>query len=286
MSYYCHYLESPFNSPENPSTTHYFKYFLLHICCPGGLGSYKLYVIVAHHIQQHLSLGGRDECGEVLLSFLFRYGSRRVVGNHCVHPQARTALSQDDVIETSSRCHDDGDNNSSSSSSIGCADLSNVYKLEECLHLFGCAWKRLWNSVRKNKSKNTAPSGSVSLLAEFIDPYPLDQQRQRYISKAGGGGGTMTGRRRQSADSLFPPRQPQQQQPQSSSTPPPGQLKNVNNKRKRSVSPSPNKKKKKKQQSSPSPSSSSSWPTEKTARQLVAGYTGTASSRSKKKQRR
>jgi len=33
----------------------------------GGLGSYKLYVLVAYHIDCHLASGGRDRPSEILI---------------------------------------------------------------------------------------------------------------------------------------------------------------------------------------------------------------------------
>lgn len=132
----------------------------------GGLGSFKLYVLVAHHIQQHLALGGQDRPGEIFLSFLFRYGSPSATGDHCVDEKARTFLSQ----EACPKCED------------GCeADLSNVFKIADCCHLFGAVWKRLWGRVRYLGKSQRGKSGSTppaSLLAELINADKLARDRE------------------------------------------------------------------------------------------------------------
>jgi len=128
----------------------------------GGLGSYKLYVMVAYHLHRHLSLGGSDRPGEILLSFLFRFGH---VKGHNVDELARTELSQDLPLQ-----EDDGSS----------ADLANVFQLEQCIHLFHCCWARLWRWMR--------PIGKhdehKSLLADVVDASRLHLERQKCIQKA------------------------------------------------------------------------------------------------------
>ena len=108
----------------------------------GGLGSFKLYVLVAHHIQRHLSLGGVDDPGHVLLSFLFRYGGP-ATGDHCVDPvHTKTWLGQQSLIT----CGD-----------TGCvAELKHVTLLRQCRHLFAAVWKRLWTRMRQTTATTTA----------------------------------------------------------------------------------------------------------------------------------
>jgi len=132
----------------------------------GGLGSFKLYVLVAHHIQKHMRLGGSDDPGEIFLSFLFRYGSS--TGDHCVDKKARTALFQDSLIECESGFE---------------ADLSNVFKVTECCHLFGSIWRRLWSRVRQ-KGKSSGKDKVASLLAESIHIPPLTSERQKSLDMA------------------------------------------------------------------------------------------------------
>ena len=158
----------------------------------GGLGSFKLYVLVAHHIQRHLQLGGADQPGEILLSFLFRYGGSST-GDHCVHPdKVKTQLSQDVMV----KCHD-----------TGCdADMSNVFLVDECCHLFASIWKRLWKRMRRTKPVNKRKSKKnnnnnkqdnddssctskqeqtrISLLAELIHVQRLTEERQQSLATA------------------------------------------------------------------------------------------------------
>ena len=124
-------------------------------------------MLVASHIAQHVELGGRDDPGEILLSFLFRYGES--VGHHHTHRDTRTFVSQDDVIS----CNDGGK-----------ADLSNVFLIKDCRILFGSLWRRLWGCLRKTGKVATADSPWVSFLAEVIHTTWLDHNRQMNISNA------------------------------------------------------------------------------------------------------
>lgn len=124
----------------------------------GGLGSYKLYVLVAYHIQQHLQLGGVDKPGDVLLSFLFRYG--RVKG-HNVTPRARTELDEARPLQYTSD---------------SVADLSNVFLLDTCVQLFRRSWERLWNCVRGGGQRRYQ-----SLLAHVVDAQRLHNERQECL---------------------------------------------------------------------------------------------------------
>ena len=133
----------------------------------GGLGSYKLYVLVASHIAKHVELGGRDDPGEIFLSFVFRYGDS--VGHHHTHRETRCFLSKDDVIS----CRHGGK-----------ADLSNVFLIKECRGLFGSLWKRLWGLLRKTGKPVSEDSPRVSFLAEVIHTTWLDHGRQTNISNA------------------------------------------------------------------------------------------------------
>jgi len=124
----------------------------------GGLGSYKLYVLLAYHINKHLASGGSDRPGEVLLSFLYRYGCVGADGTDTNH----TVLSQDVPLY--------GVDGAS-------ADLSNVFKLDECVHLFRLCRDRLWGRIQR--SENT----KSSLLAELINPSKLQIDRLARLQK-------------------------------------------------------------------------------------------------------
>jgi hypothetical protein len=124
----------------------------------GGLGSYKLYVLVAYHIERHLEHGGLDRPGEVLLSFLFRYGKvRRSYGGDSVGDSFRTCLSVTSTIDCAG----------------GSADLSNVYLIAHCLKLFDASWYRLQDKLKSSKEK---PS---SLLDSLIDAARLRHDREK-----------------------------------------------------------------------------------------------------------
>lgn len=123
----------------------------------GGLGSYKLYVLVAYHIHFHLAMGGSDRPGEVLMSFLYRFGCR----GGTLKPKdgaKRTLLDQQTTLQGI-----DG----------ACADLSNVFRLDECLDLFRACWERLKQSTSQQKRQ--------SFLADLVCPAQLKLARDERI---------------------------------------------------------------------------------------------------------
>jgi hypothetical protein len=128
----------------------------------GGLGSYKLYVLLAHHLQEHLVLGGLDRPAEVLVSFLFRYGC---VKGHNVDDRVRTRLSQDVALEDKNGC---------------VADLSNVFLLTHCVDLFKNCWMRLWKLARRFEDNEV----DESLLTHLVDPSRLHRERQQCLRTA------------------------------------------------------------------------------------------------------
>lgn len=159
----------------------------------GGIGSYKLYVMVAYHLQQHLALGGTDRPGEVLMAFLFRFGH---VYGHNVDDQTRTKLTKNTALQYCYRkgrdndnhdsCNSDGDDNGLVAAE---ADLSNVFMLEQCMHLFQKSWERLWARMRlgssiKDGDSETGCAGAnarnkrESLLMDLIDTKRLHTERQ------------------------------------------------------------------------------------------------------------
>lgn len=117
----------------------------------GGLGSYKLYVLVAFHIQNHLSRGGTDRPGEVLLSFLYRYGG----GHHKNMKQKRNSYQDDDQSLVTFLSQDtplhaicNGPDSNNAGAASGTADLSNVYRLDSVVNLFRRCWELLINRMR------------------------------------------------------------------------------------------------------------------------------------------
>lgn len=106
----------------------------------GGLGSYKLYVLVSFHIEEHLRLGGSDRPGEVLVSFFYRYCNNNVSrgnssDNGKFHPSTRTTLTAFAVVRDS-----DGH---------GEIEFSNVFLLDRIVSFFGELWQRLHRALHR-----------------------------------------------------------------------------------------------------------------------------------------
>ena len=113
----------------------------------GGLGSFKLYVLVADHLQRHIDNSGEDRPGPVLVSFLSKYGNRY-------------SLSSDQEFHAI-----DGT----------VADLSNVFRLDDILELFKVSHERLKNGLGRETS--------ASVLTPLVCPNRLQQQRRDCLQK-------------------------------------------------------------------------------------------------------
>ena len=119
-----------------------------------GLGSYRLYVMIAFHIEQHLRDGGTDNPTELLLGFLHRYGRRKT-----------------DVIDRPFVSCQQGD-----------ADLSGVYRIELCVELFNLTYEKLRSClVTKNIEGRKE---KMSILAQIVDSARLHKEREGFIAKA------------------------------------------------------------------------------------------------------
>lgn len=101
----------------------------------GGLGSYKLYVMVAYHLEKHLSIGGRDQPSEVLLLFWFRFAQPfwEKPGNKAM----TTSITMDTCLVTRDGAE---------------ADFSNVFLLDHVLQLFQLCWERTMDLLRRHES--------------------------------------------------------------------------------------------------------------------------------------
>ena len=137
----------------------------------GGLGSYKLYVLVAHHLEQHLSIGGQDRPGQVLLLFWFRYGDIKA-------ENTRRAMRTPLTTGTTVRTRDGAE-----------ADLSNVYLLDHVIRLFQQCWKRTklllekhTNQVHPSVLKSVPPP--LSYFNGCIDEVALNRARKTARDKA------------------------------------------------------------------------------------------------------
>lgn len=127
----------------------------------GGLGSFKLYVLVSHHLERHLSLGGNDRPSEVLLSFFGRFGNTKNTPLKC-HEQCFTWLGTNAPDVT---CKD------------GSADLKSVFKIDDCVDLFGHAWDLLVETIADGDT-------SRSMLADVVDAGRLKLERERRLTQA------------------------------------------------------------------------------------------------------
>jgi hypothetical protein len=160
----------------------------------GGLGSYKLYILVAHHIFMHLQQQKDSEDREyypiiMLYTFLYRYG----YGQEEEHRSwKRKKLSDNSMTEwsypTTPLCQYIPFTAQDGIGSSTCADLSNVYKLKECLSLFRTCFQRLnhqiHNVISQPPEVDDPTSGpSTSLLAHLICPWKLKQDRLQVLAK-------------------------------------------------------------------------------------------------------
>ena len=120
----------------------------------GGLGSYKLYVLVAHHIEKHIEQGGRDRPSEILFSLLYRYGCNK-----------NDSKSTTDLLSLQGR-----------GSSISCdeaiCDLVPVFKLESCVALFNECYLRLAERLMRSGRQR------LSFLSSFVDCHRLREARE------------------------------------------------------------------------------------------------------------
>ncbi len=124
----------------------------------GGIGSYKLYVMIAYHYQQHLELGGSDSAAEMLISFLYRYSDIKLLPN--MNPKTQTDISSPTII----LC--DG----------GEADLNGGVKLDRCVRLFGECFNRLMYQLLSHQN-----DVDVSMIASLIEGPKLKHERVKCI---------------------------------------------------------------------------------------------------------
>mmetsp|Transcript_13288 Transcript_13288/g.24935 ORF Transcript_13288/g.24935 Transcript_13288/m.24935 type:complete len:771 (-) Transcript_13288:197-2509(-) len=124
----------------------------------GGLGSYKLYVLVANHFNAHKLLGGGESAAEMLLSFFYRYSTPTKSKS-----KARTNLRKFDIIRSEG----------------GEADLSPV-NLEACKELFQLCFERLMDHLEA-QSRNRQ---KMSFVASLIDVVRLANERNLVLKQA------------------------------------------------------------------------------------------------------
>ena len=154
----------------------------------GGIGSFKLYVLVASHvsleciplgaiapltkayrssfsrqakIEQHLSLGGHDLAAEILITFLFRYGRIPDTTRGTMDSRIRTELGQHTVVTTQG-----------SGLARGMADMSSVFQLDNSIKVFQACYFVL---RRKLQKPNSDPCHSI--IGYLVDAQWLRGER-------------------------------------------------------------------------------------------------------------
>jgi len=120
----------------------------------GGLGSYKLYVMIAHHYKSHMALGGGSSAAEILLSFLYRYSD---IDSEYLDRGTKNEMSESTLI----RC--DG----------GEADLKTGIKVERCASLFGVCYHRIMQRLEQQ-----CHGYNVSIIGSIIDCIKLESSRK------------------------------------------------------------------------------------------------------------
>ena len=139
----------------------------------GGLGSYKLYVLVAYHIKQHLELGGNDRPSEILISLLIRYGGDSS-GGRGLHRNPKENSTTTDLEKLKSReevLRCDG----------GTVELTPVFRLSDCVDMFHECYNRLLLSDTTDDALMSARKTATvppSYLSRIIDCHRLREARE------------------------------------------------------------------------------------------------------------
>jgi len=124
----------------------------------GGLGSYRLYVLVANHFNAHKSLGGGDSAAEMLLSFFYRYSTPSKSRD-----EARTQLKKEVVIRAEG----------------GEADLSAV-SVDLCIELFQRCFEKLMDGLENHEGRKDRRS----LIATLVDVMKVKRERTAAVLQA------------------------------------------------------------------------------------------------------
>ncbi len=125
----------------------------------GGLGSYKLYVLVAYHIETHIANGGNDRPSEILISLLFRFGC---VGSRC------DRLTTDLVHLSNS--------GQMLSCDEGICDLTPIFRLPDCVEMFRECHERFTD--RCLLIDDCSGALQCSYLSSIIDCHSLREARE------------------------------------------------------------------------------------------------------------
>jgi hypothetical protein len=132
----------------------------------GGLGSYKLYVMVAYHIENHIANGGNDRPSEILISLLFRFGC---AGSRYPLGSSGGKLTTD-LVHLGNSCQTltcDG----------GMCELSTVFRLPDCVDMFRECHERLTDRCLLIDNCSVG-AHQCSYLSSIIDCYSLREARE------------------------------------------------------------------------------------------------------------
>ena len=113
-------------------------------------------------IEKHLELGGEDDAAEILISFLFRYGSFPETGKRSSDSTLRSPLTENTVVTAQG-----------TGRVKVAADMGSVFQLENCIKLFQACY-----FILRRKLQKPSNDPSHSLLGYIIDAPSLKQQRQ------------------------------------------------------------------------------------------------------------
>ncbi|KAL7505454.1 hypothetical protein ACHAXN_006569 [Cyclotella atomus] len=128
----------------------------------GGLGSYKLYVLVAHHIENHLANGGNDRPSEVLISLLFRYS--------CIR-----SFKDGSTTDLESIRNGEG----LIASDDGVCDLAPVFRIPDVVEMFRECHERLFDRILLAEGfDDGVGSDKLSYLSSMIDCFRLKEARE------------------------------------------------------------------------------------------------------------
>jgi len=130
----------------------------------GGLGSYKLYVLVAYHLERHLANGGMDHPSEVLISLLFRYGCIGSRYDKTTTTDLEWFQKSEDLI------HSDG----------GMCELTPVFRLSDCVDMFRECHARLFDRIDVADDHDE----KISYLSCMIDCYRLNEARETSVRRS------------------------------------------------------------------------------------------------------
>ena len=121
----------------------------------------KCLVFFLFQIEKHLEIGGEDDAAEILISFLFRYGSIPETAKRSSYSTLMSPLNENTIVAVQGN-----------GSVKVIADMGSVFQLENCIWLFQACY-----FILRRKLQKPSNDPSHSLLGYIIDARLLRQQR-------------------------------------------------------------------------------------------------------------